>query len=150
MQVRAQVSGQASCSRSTLHAAGPKRSSAAAPKLFLQHPRIQRHSRRVNAQGERGEGRSKSLCSQDDDGMAKQFSHSFIEFYSIPPSNLFHAGPLESVVEKVKDALGIDTDPVDENILEYCSLDQTVSAFRSQSSQPAFHIWTSSPQSLTC
>lgn len=74
----------------------------------------------------------------------------FIEFYSIPPSNLFHAGPLESVVEKVKDALGIDTDPVDENILEYCSLDQTVSAFRSQSSQPAFHIWTSSPQSLTC
>ncbi len=39
---------------------------------------------------------------------------------------MWHAGPLEAVVDKVKDVLGID-ESVDENILEYCSLDKAVS-----------------------
>jgi hypothetical protein len=53
---------------------------------------------------------------------------------------VLHAGPLGAVVDKVKDALGID-EVVDENILEYCSLDRTVSAL--------IHGYLSTPAAVT-
>ena len=129
MQVRAQISlsGQASCSGSSLHAGGPKRLALAQPKIQLQHSRIQRQSQRVKAQEDRGEGRSGSLCYGNDDGMAKHFSHSLNRHLYLSLTHCLHAGPLEAVVDKVKDVLGID-ESVDENILEYCSLDKEVSA----------------------
>ena len=129
MQVRAQqpLSGQASCSGSSLHAAGPKRLAFAVPKTHPQHLRIQRQSQLVRAEEDRGEGRSGSLCYGDDDGMAKHLSHSLNRCCYLVFIDALHAGPLEAVVDKVKDVLGID-ESVDENILEYCSLDKAVSA----------------------
>ena len=37
------------------------------------------------------------------------------------------AGGLGGVIDKVKGALGLEDEEIDENILEYCSLDPTVS-----------------------
>lgn len=71
------------------------------------------------------------FAAQDDDGMATHLSHRLIRCVPLPPDILVHhAGGFGAVVDKVKDALGIEDETVDENILEYCSLDKAVSVQR--------------------
>ena len=131
MQVRAQVSlsGQASCSGSCLQRLGPKSASLAASRPVLHYARPQRLSQRVCAEGEKGEGRDEFLCYRDDDGMADCSSYCLNQQWRISDTEVLACptGGLGGVLDKVKGALGLEDEEIDENILEYCSLDPAVS-----------------------